>query len=256
MSETGRKKVRFWDDGIEFEQEEELASPITQALDARVDAFKTYKEKFVAILRDAWKRGPRSEPFDVDLVWRRLTFWAVEYFRRKSPKRKAVPTAERSERLGKIAKVLGEVCRLFDEAEQDDLINDLHSAWRDQITDRGGDPDGLILHGAVPREFARIIATLSRLHAAACKARDKVVPREGRPQGSILDPDIIDILAHQYRWSAGLKLDKLTDKHFVEFVGTFLEAIGEARKRSKDYALEAIKYSLRPKRKKAPRVGE
>ena len=75
------------------------------------------------------------------------------------------------------------------------------------------------------------------------------------PEGSILAPDIVDILAHQYRWSTGLKLDKLTDKHFVEFVGTFLEAIGEARKRSKDYALEAIKYSLRPKRKKVSRRG-
>ena len=211
-------------------------------------SFATYRE-----------HGPKSEPLDVDSAWRRLTSLAIQYFQRKTLRRKAVPTAERSERLGKIAKVLGKVCRLFDEAKQDDLINDLYSAWRDQIRERagakyGGDPDGLILHGAVPHEFARIIATLSRLHAAACKARDKVVRQEGRPKGSILDPDIIDILAHQYRWSTGLKLDKLTDK--VEFVGTFLEAIGEARKRSKDYELEAIKYSLRPKRKKVPRVGE
>src|SRR5262249_35092177 len=147
------------------------------------------------------------------------------YFQRKML-RKAVPTAERSERLGKIAKVLGEVCRLFDEAKQDDLINDLHSAWFDQIRERagakwGGDPDEIILLCAVPHEFARITATLSRLNAAACRGRDKVVRREGRPQGSILNPDIIDDLARQYRWGTGLKLDKLTDKHFVEFVGTF-----------------------------------
>ena len=254
MSETRRKKVNFWDGSVEHE--EEVASPITQAIDAGVDAFKTYKERFVAVLRDAWEHGPKSEPLDVDSAWWRLTSLAREYFRRKTLKRKAVPTAERSVRLGKIAKVLGEVCRLFDEAKQDDLINDLHLAWRNQITDREGDPDGLILLVGVPREFDRILATLSRLHAAACKARDEVVPQEGRPNGSVLDPDIIDILAHQYRWSTGLKLDKLTDKHFIEFVGTFVEAIGEARRRSKDYAPEAIKYSLRLKRKKAPRVGE
>src|SRR5262249_38740100 len=155
--------------------------------------------------------------------------------------RKAVPTAERSERLGKIAKVLGEVCRLFDEAKQDDLINDLHSAWWDQIRERagakwGGDTDGIILHCAVPLEFARITATLESLHGAAGKGGKKAVGGEGGPKGSILTPDIMDDWARQYRWGTGLKLDKLTDKHFVEFVGTFLEAIGEARKRSKDYA--------------------
>jgi hypothetical protein len=250
MSETGRKKVNFWDGSVEGEKPD----PKIQAIDARVDAFKTYQERFVAVLRDA--HGPKSEPLDVDSAWWRLTSLARAYFWRKTPKRRAVPAAERRVRLGKIAKVLGEVCRLFDEAKQDDLINDLHLAWRNQITDREGDPDGLILHYGVPREFARIIATLSRLHAAACKARDEVVPQEGRPKGSVLDPDIIDILAHQYRWSTGLELDKPSDKHFIEFVGTFLEAIGEARKRSKDYASEAIKYSLKLRRKKERPIRE
>ena len=254
MNETERKQVWSWDGSVEGEKPD----PIIQAIDARVDAFETYKERFVAVLRDAWKHGTKSEPLDVDSAWWRLTGLAREYFQRKTRRRKAVPASKRSERLGKIAKVLGEACRLFDEANQDDLINDLHLAWRDQIIGEreDADPDDLILYYGVPRKFARFIATLSRLHAAACKARDKVVPQEGRPKGSILDPDIIDTLARQYRWSTGLKLDKLTDKHFVEFVCTFLEAVGEARKRSKDYALEAIKYSLRPKRKKVPRVGE
>jgi hypothetical protein len=101
----------------------------------------------------------------------------------------------------KMAKVLDEACRLFDEANQDDLINDLHLAWRDQIIGERegakyeGDPDGLLLLVAVSREVARIIATLSRVRAAACKARDEVVPQRGRPKGLILTPDIIDTLA-------------------------------------------------------------
>jgi hypothetical protein len=78
------------------------------------------------------------------------------------------------------------------------------------------------------------------------------VLQRGRPQGSILEPDIIDTLVRYYQGSTGLKLGKPTDKHFIEFVGTFLEAIGERRNRSKDYALEAIKYSLRLRRKNVP----
>jgi hypothetical protein len=42
MSDAGRRKV--------------IDSP-TEAIYAGVDAFETYKERFVAILRDGWERG-------------------------------------------------------------------------------------------------------------------------------------------------------------------------------------------------------
>jgi hypothetical protein len=163
MSNAGRQKV-----------EEKVASPITQAIDLGVKAFEAYKEKFVAILCGAWERGPKSEHFDVDLAWRRLTSLASEYFRRKALKRKGVPAAKRSERLGKIAKVLGEACRLFDEANQDDLINDLHLAWRDQIIGEGesandADPDGLVLLSRVPRVVSGKDA---RRSGEICRYRD------------------------------------------------------------------------------------
>ena len=105
-------------------------------------------------------------------------------------------------RLGKIAKVLGEACRLFDEAKQDDLINDLHSAWRDQITGKSRRPNrtGLDPPMRVPREFAQKFATLSKLHAAVCKARRSGGPQGERRKGSVLDRGYyLDILAHQYR---------------------------------------------------------
>ena len=34
-------------------------------------------------------------------------------------------------------------------------------------------------------EFFEVVAALSTLKAAACKARDEVIPQEGRPAGSI-----------------------------------------------------------------------
>ena len=256
MSETGRKKVRLWDGVIEHE--EEIAGPKARAINAGVDAFETHKASFLAIFRKEWERGPKADPLDVDRAWRRLTSLALEYFRRETLKKETVAAADRIDRLAKIKEVLDEARRLFDAANQDDLINDLYSAWWDQyIKDRENpkvevDPDGSHVLVLVSAEFAQNVATLSMLHAAACKAHNEVLRQKGRPKGSILSADIIAHLAAVYQQSTGIKLDKLTDEHFVELVRAFLEAIGEARKRSKDYALDAIKYSLRLNKRERP----
>ncbi len=164
-----------------------------------------------------------------------------------------VLAANRSKRLRKIAKVLGEACRLFDEAKQDELINDLYSAWCDQNIRDDVDPEGPLVLVRFQDEFFKVVAALSTLKAAACKARDEVIPQEGRPAGSILSPEIIDALANKYQESTGLKLDKLTDKHFVEFVGAFAAAIGQGHKVD---ALEVVKYALKLKRKKDRQIRE
>jgi hypothetical protein len=57
MSEIGRINVN-WDGSIAGE-EEVATSPTTQEIYAVFDAFETYKERFVAVLRDAC--GPKSE---------------------------------------------------------------------------------------------------------------------------------------------------------------------------------------------------
>jgi hypothetical protein len=215
-------------------------------VDRGLDRFERYKERFVAILRDAWNRGPKVEPLDVDRAWRDLTSVASVHLQRKTRKRKAVPAGERSKRLGKIAKALGEACCLLDEARRDDLIKDLYSPLRDQFEKEGECVNELKLDEmvvVVPRALNEIIATLSKLHAAACQARDDVVPQKGRPQGSILDEGIITSLAHNYELSTGLTLDTPTREHFVKLVGTFLEATGKPRKDGS--VLEAIKYAYR-----------
>jgi hypothetical protein len=94
---------------------------IEAAIDAGVAAFKTHQENILAVLRNAYERGRKSESFDADRAWRYLTTVAFIYFWRKKLKQEAVLAADRSKRLGKIAKVLGEACRLFDEAKQDEL---------------------------------------------------------------------------------------------------------------------------------------
>jgi hypothetical protein len=102
-------------------------------------------------------------------------------------------------------------------------------------------------------EFDKVVANLSSLKAAAFKARDDVVHPRGRPKGSILAPDVIDTLADQYQECTGLKLDKLTVEHFVEFVREFATAVAPGRKVD---ALETIKYAVKRKRKRDNQVRE
>jgi hypothetical protein len=226
---------------------------IEAAIDAGVAAFKTHQENILAVLRNAYERGRKSESFDADRAWRYLTTVAFIYFWRKRLKQEAVLAADRSKRLGKIAKVLDEACRLFDEAKQDELINDLYSAWCDQNVRDDIVQEGPLVLVRFEDEFFEVVAALSTLKAAACKARDEVIPREGRPAGSILSMEIVDALANKYQESTGLKLDKLTDKHFVEFVGAFATAIGQGHKVD---PLEVVKYALKLKRKKDRQIRE
>jgi hypothetical protein len=226
---------------------------IHAAIDSGVAAFETHKENLLAVLRNAYERGPKSGSFNADRVWRFLTLLAWDFFRRKRLKQEVVPAANRSKRLVKIAKALGEACRLFDEAKQDELIDDLYSAWCDQNIKQETVPGGPLVIVRLSDEFDEVVASLSTLKAAACKARDEVIPQEGRPMGSILSPDIIDELARKYQETTGLKLDKLTDKQFVEFVRQFVAAIGQ---QGKVDALEVIKYAVKLKRKKDHQIRE
>ena len=97
-------------------------------------------------------------------------------------------------------------------------------------------------------EFEKRVAYLTSLEAAAFRAAETICQRRGRPKGSILSPDIIDRLVREYQLSTGMKLDKLTDERFVEFVGAFATAIGQGHKVN---SLEVIKYAQRVKRKES-----
>jgi hypothetical protein len=251
----GGKWVSHWDGIIQSYEPgpDAKIEAVKAAIDAGVTAFETHKEKLLPILREAYERGTKSEPFDENRTWRHLTFLAGHYFWRERVKQEVLPAANRSERLLKIAEALGDARRLVDEAQQDELVNDLYSAWCDQNIRYDVDPEGPLVLVRFQDEFDKVVAALSALEAAACKARDDVVPQVGRPTGSILSPDVIHALAHEYQQSTGLKLDKLTDEHFVEFVREFAAAVVRARKVD---ALEAIKYALKLKRKKDRQIRE
>jgi hypothetical protein len=119
---------------------------VKAAIDAGVTAFEAHKEKLLTILCSAWHRGPKTGPFDAERTWRRLTFLAGTYFWRDRARREVLPAADRGKRLRKIAEILGEACRLLDEAAQDGPISDQHGAiktsgmtpismnnWRDRL---------------------------------------------------------------------------------------------------------------------------
>ena len=84
-------------------------------------------------------------------AWDDLTLLASEYFWLKRQRQELVLAADRSKRLRKIAKVLGEACRLFDEAKQDELIEDLYSAWYDQNVNNDTVPEGPLDARSLPR---------------------------------------------------------------------------------------------------------
>lgn len=256
---TGGKWVSHWGGTLQTYKREPDAKTQSNkaAIDAGVAAFETHEENLVAVLRNEWHRGPKTEPFDAERTWRRLTFLAGTYFWRERVGREVLPAADRSKRLRKIAEIFGEACRLFNEAEQDDLINDLYSAWCDQNIRYDADLEkkleGPFVLVRFSDEFDNVVANLSSLKAAASKARDDVVHPRGRPRGSILAPNVIDALVDQYQQSTGLKLDKPTDEHFVDFVREFAAAVAPGRKVD---ALEAIKYAVKRKRKKDNQVRE
>ena len=130
-----------------------------------------------------------------------------------------------------------------------------YSAWCDQnIRDYPKyevEPDGSLVLVPLPEQFDDTLAALAVLEAAACNARDCSVPHKKRPKGSSVPRDLIYALAQIYEESVGAKLDRLTNEHFVEFVGVFSMAMG-----LKVNALEVVKYALRLERKKDHRAGE
>ena len=255
MKNSGGKKIfRWYVDGKITEFGESLSDPKTELEEAiGFTAFEKHKEYLLAMLRRA-QIGPRSRPLDADRAWRRLGSVAMIYLQSAWIKQRKIPVALRRDRLGKIAEALTQARRLIEEAEQDKVLGYLYSAWCEQnIRDYPKyevEPDGSLVLVRLPEQFDDTLAALSGLEAAACNARDRSVPPKNRPKGSAMPKDLIYALAEIYEESVGTKLDKLTNEHFVEFVGVFSVAM-----RLKVDALEAIKYALKLERKKSVALG-
>ena len=97
MKDTASKKIKAWGGIVEYEEptQNARAEAIRAAIDAGSSAFEQHKEKLLAVLRNAHKRGgPRSRPFDPDKTWRQLTSLAQLYFWRGQLKQETMLLVE------------------------------------------------------------------------------------------------------------------------------------------------------------------
>jgi hypothetical protein len=212
-------------------------------------SFEQHKEALLAILRKAYERGPKSEPFDAENAWWLLSFLAAAYFCQRVEKPVAIPAADRKKRLLELETALSRARALVDEAMQNDFYVDLLSAWGETNGRYDNAPE--ITPADIIEEFDKVVAGvagLSALEAAACRAANNVHTR-GRPSGAgLLPPSYILELARIYLQSTQLKPE--TREPFAGLVREFLSAIGQGGRTSPDYAVEAIKYARKGARKK------
>jgi hypothetical protein len=141
---------------VEFESRETYATEFA--------AFDQHKTALLDILRKAYERGPKSEPFDEQFAWRGLTRAAIWLFRRKKVDRKTLLPARRRERLLDFAKVLKRAGKMADNAMQDDVGMDLFKGW--WLETKGGDVS-IKAVDAVADEITDAVTKLAALEAAA-----------------------------------------------------------------------------------------
>jgi hypothetical protein len=227
MSAAGNKKIKLWDGIIEYDEPipDAEMEELKAGIDAGLAAFEQHKISLLERLQNVYQRGPKSEPFDAEKSWRGLTSLAGLYFWRARLKQETVPAAHRVERLRELAKALGRARRMVDKAMQDDVGNDLFSAWCEANVRYDIDPTPPITLVRIDHEFEKVIASLAALETAACRAADEVPKARGRPKGSaFLSRGVIEGLAEVYQNSTGSK-PGAGDGPFARFVYEFLAAV-------------------------------
>jgi hypothetical protein len=225
MSAAGNKKIKLSGGIIEYDypipaaEMEELKAEI----DAGLAAFEQHK---ISLLQKVYQRGPKPEPFDAEKLWRGLSHCAMMYFWQARAKRETLPAAARASRLRELAKALGRARCMVEKAMQDDVSNDLFSAWCEANVRYDIDPTPPLTLVRIDDEFEKVIASLAALETAACRAADKVFKARGRPKGSaFLSRGVIEGLAGVYQNSTGSK-PGAGDGPFARFVYEFLTAVG------------------------------
>lgn len=212
------------------------------AEDARLSEFKKHKKTILDTLRNAHarqlksKKPKKSEPFDEDKAWNRLTGLASFYFRQDSAEQKPKPmTASKLvPRLHKLKKALREARTLVDEAMQDEVGGALYSSWCEANGYFENHPDGEPALAPVghkmfdpvrtKNEFDKVSAGLATLEAAALTAADDVSATK-RGRHPILSRDDVWNLATLYRDSTG-SIPGAGAGPFAKFVVEVLTAQG------------------------------
>ena len=103
-----------------------------QAIKANVEAnlskFERHRETILAILRNAHQGGPKSDPFDENTTWDRLTRLAHSFLLQERVKQETMAAADRKAQLSELATALKRSRTLVEEMH-DDVGDDLFSAW-------------------------------------------------------------------------------------------------------------------------------
>jgi hypothetical protein len=217
--------------------EEKSPDAKTEAFKAAIEAdlveFDRRKEALLASLRAAHKDGPKSEPFNEDKWSYYLTDFARIFFWQARVKQETMPVADRDReaRLRELAKALGKARGMADKAMQDDVGNDLFSAWwegTDEPLSMVRDDDGSIVLVRTANEmFKEAVTGLAALETAARLAASearKERTRRGRARRRTVPPDCIDTLWVLYRESTGVEPGAGYGP-FVRFAGAFLDAM-------------------------------
>jgi hypothetical protein len=228
VKNTGRKNT-VWDIEI-VERTNAWQSPIATAC----AAFDEHKEILLDKLRNGYKLGLKSDPFDANQSWRGLTQLAKLYFSERIMKQETMVATDCVKRLGQLERALRKARNLVDRAMRDDVGADLFRAWLgvEQITkdapinlegDHEKTSSFLIRAADGMKEAVAGLATLETAARAATVATD-VLSKEGRP--ALLPKHCIQGLARVYRKSTGAKPGRGAGP-FAEFAYEFMTAVGQ-----------------------------
>ena len=109
------------------------------------------------MLRDVYERGPKSKPFDADKAWRSLTGFARFYFGRgQCESKRRCPLRIASNACSDIAKILRQARRLVDRTMQNDVGDDLFSAWWEGTGSEYAKADGIFDPRYMERKFKKV----------------------------------------------------------------------------------------------------
>ena len=225
-----RRMVELWGGIIAHEEEDPDSEQaiFIRAIDVSTDAFGRHKAALLNHLQQVYETGPKSKPFDAEKSWLRLDRIAWMYFWHEGEGQRTTPAADRVRRLRELAKALGRARRLVEKAIQDDVGNDLFSAWWDANVRYDIDPTPPLTLVRIDDEFEKVIASLPALETAAHRAADEIPKKDGRPRGTaLLRWDFIEVLAKIYRNSTGSK-PGAGDGPFARFVYAFITALGRS----------------------------
>ena len=224
------------------EQSLRRAKAVKAAIEARLLEFDQHKGLLLNILRDA--HNHKSEPFNEDKWWHHLTSLAHTHYWQTRVKQETMPAADREARLRELAKALGKARSMTDKAMQDDVSNDLFSAWwegTDEPLSVVRDDNGSIVLVRTAEElFKEAVADLAALETAALRAASEAHERtrhRGRRRWTV-PPDCINALWVLYRGSTGVE-PGAGHGPFVRFVCAFLAAI--RANVSEDYVVDLVK---------------